>query len=233
MYYENIARTLLEDLENDSVVSIGLSSKGYDFEETLVRLAQKQKKEIYFIPSSSKQAILLQSLNARIASLNNRTPDIALFFSDYLTKDGDFSKIESYSVIRDKIVSSYAQRVFAISENEPIKKINETVLEISKFGWKKTLLHLSTYGLASLVRKDSGIPFLTDSNHYLALLKFPTHDYEEIAQTINLIPGVLENALFIDTASDFIILEKNKMHFYDFEQFQKAYSHSPKLKVMR
>ena len=120
------------------------------------------------------------------------------------------------ALLWERIVANASRRMVAILDDT---KIVETLgafplpIEVIPFGWKSTQRSLSelfeSVGYRDVrieVRPGDDGPRVTDSGHYLldAHLKRIT-DKAAIADRLNLIPGVVENGLFVGVADEMVV----------------------------
>ncbi|HEY2422071.1 MAG TPA: ribose-5-phosphate isomerase A [Neobacillus sp.] len=69
------------------------------------------------------------------------------------------------------------------------------------FGYEMTMKHIQDLGCSPQLRQNIGIPFLTDNGNYIIDCIFPTIGQPgELEKNLNLIPGVVENGLFVGMA---------------------------------
>lgn len=66
-------------------------------------------------------------------------------------------------------------------------------------------------GASQRIRQNNGIPYQTDNRNYIFDYIFPEITYPaDLERELNLIPGVVDNGLFIGMATIVITLDKNK-----------------------
>ncbi|MCM3790925.1 ribose-5-phosphate isomerase RpiA [Domibacillus indicus] len=117
------------------------------------------------------------------------------------------------ALLREKIIASSARRFVVVAD--PSKMVEQLgrfplPVEVEAFGYKMTEKKIRSLGGASALRVKEGKPYITDNGHYIfdcdfGLIASP----EELERELNLIPGVVENGLFIDMA-DMIITVNEK-----------------------
>lgn len=126
--------------------------------------------------------------------------------------DGDMQLIKGLggALLREKIVASASVREVIVVDGS--KKVSilgmKTPLpvEVLKFGHKKTKYALERQGCKANLRMANGTPFITDSGNYIYDCKFESISNPFFLESrIDVIPGVVENGLFLNTATTVIV----------------------------
>jgi len=82
-------------------------------------------------------------------------------------------------------------------------------IEVIKFEWQATKKVIENHGCSVELRKIFDDPFITDNGNYILDCEFERiSEPEKLENDINMIPGVLENGLFIDVATKVIVGSK-------------------------
>ena len=83
-------------------------------------------------------------------------------------------------------------------------------VEVLKFGHQKTKYALEKQGCKATLRMTGGTPFITDSGNYIYDCKFESISNPFFLESrIDVIPGVVENGLFLNTATTVLIASGN------------------------
>lgn len=193
-------------IKDGNTVAFGTS----DYSETfLKKLAMKMLKDdihINFLPTSAKLAQLASELKLPIVSFNEKEVDVAIEFVDIVDKEFNFTKLDSNSLIRDKMVAESAVNLIIATKaaNFQERLFGRVLFEISSFGHKHTLAALENFGKSQL-RMAGKEPFKTETKNYMAEVEVDElHNIYDIEQEAKRIPGVLENGIFIGYADTLI-----------------------------
>lgn len=200
-------------LKKDAIIAVGSDELG---ERMLKKIALKNHEKslnLQVIPTSSSIAALCPQLGLQIANINEHEVDLAFEFADKADKDFNFTKKDSHSLVRDKMIcQSAAELVILCDEKDFGERIQGTIpFEVSTFGWKRTLMQLQKLGKAS-VRLGKNDYFKTETGHLLVDVEFDSifslDDLEFQARTI---AGVLETGLFIGYADRIVLCGEKKI----------------------
>jgi len=114
------------------------------------------------------------------------------------------------ALLREKIVAAATVKEIIIAdESKLVEKLGSKAplpVEVLKFGHEHTKFALERQGCEAVLRMKDDEPFITDSGNYIYDCRF-----KEIAvpfaleMKIDVIPGVVENGLFLNTAHDVLI----------------------------
>ena len=206
MHIKKLAEILEEEyIPNKGIISIGSSKEGIRLFKEIVLRCEEKNKEIILIPTSIEQSIVAREYDIKIMDFNDVLPDLGIEFSNEIDFYKNFNKLETKSLIKDRILAYFSKKLIIYSEERPKERIGKEILvEVSHFGWKKTKSILSTYGDVEFYKKSEG-------GHYLFKVKlYETMSYTDIENIIN-VPGVIEHSLFINYADVVFFKEKNKL----------------------
>ena len=97
-------------------------------------------------------------------------------------------------------VMFHSKRVEVLGKKTPLP------VEVLKFGHLKTKYALEKQGCKANLRMTGGTPFITDSGNYIYDCKFESISNPFFLESrIDVIPGVVENGLFLNTATTVLI----------------------------
>ena len=135
-------------VKDGNVVAVGTNQLGELFLKKLGILCESNHWEIEIIPTSTSQIATAKMFHLPLTTLNEREVDIAFEFVDQADNDYNFLKRYSTSLIRDKMIAQSAAELVAILPGkEQFERLHGNVsMEISSFGWKRTLLLLERVG---------------------------------------------------------------------------------------
>jgi ribose 5-phosphate isomerase A len=135
--------------------------------------------------------------------------DITIDGADEVDDEGNLIKGGGGALLREKIVASVSKKLIIIVDES--KKVNHLgkfplPVEVVPFGHEITLRKLRTLGCETKLRLQEGSTFVTDNGNYIVDCIFHRISRpKELHDAINMIPGVVDNGLFIEMADKVII----------------------------
>lgn len=112
-------------------------------------------------------------------------------------------KIVAAATVKEIIIADASKRVEKLGTRAPLP------VEVLKFGAQKTKYALERQGCVADLRVWEGAPYETDSGNYIYDCRFKDGIDNPffLESRIDVIPGVVENGLFLNTAFDVIFCE--------------------------
>ncbi len=206
------ARRALDFIEDGMKLGLGTGSTA----EHLVRfLGEKVATgfKVVCIPTSDRTAKLATELGIPLTTLAE-TPhlDLTIDGADEFDSALRLVKGGGGALLREKIVATASDRMIVITDaSKRVDMLGAFPLpvEVIPFGCDTTATHLkrvaAEYGcLGEISRRadEYGEPFLTDSENFIYDCQFGRiPDPDGLAKAMNLIPGVVDNGLFIGIAN--------------------------------
>jgi ribose 5-phosphate isomerase A len=165
-----------------------------------------------FIPTSSITQRLASDLGLKLSSLDVHDKlDLAIDGADEVDPNFNMIKGGGGAHTREKIVAGAAKRVvIVVDRTKLVEKLGERApvpVEIIPFAREYTARKLAGLGGEPKLRTAvSGSPFVTDDGNYILDVKFRSISKpEELERKINLVPGVVENGIFVGVP-DFVLV---------------------------
>ena len=117
------------------------------------------------------------------------------------------------ALLREKIIAAAAKTFIVVADSDKNVDTLGTFplpIEVIPFGYEMTVKHIRKLGGNPKLRQKDGTPYQTDNGNYIIDSSFQeiTHP-RELEKNLNLIPGVVENGLFVGMA-DMVITIKDK-----------------------
>lgn len=114
-------------------------------------------------------------------------------------------KIVAAATVREIIVADASKRVDKLGTKAPLP------VEVLRFGHEHTRFALGRQGCEPVLRMKDGKPFVTDGGNYIYDCRFPEGIDNPffLESRIDVIPGVVENGLFLNTAFDVLICDQD------------------------
>jgi ribose 5-phosphate isomerase A len=172
------------------------------------RLRDHELREIRGIPTSFQSSVLARELRIPLTSLDEVDRiDVAIDGADEVAPDLTLIKGGGAAHTREKIVDALADEfIVVVDETKLVDKLGSrspVPVEVVPFGLVPVLHALERLGgvpeLRMGVRKAG--PVVTDQGNFVVDVKFDSiPDPAGLERTINNIPGVLENGLFVGVA---------------------------------
>ena len=187
----------------------------------LLKLGQlvKEGLSIRGIPTSLQTAELAKKLEIPLASFEEIDHiDLSIDGADEVDSHLNLIKGGGGALLREKIIAKAAQQFIVVAD--PSKKVKTLgsfplPVEVVPFGAKLTKNHIKELGGNPRLRQLNGAPYQTDNGNYIFDCTFPNFTQpQELELSLNKIPGVVENGLFIGMADLVVSLdEKNNPIF--------------------
>jgi ribose 5-phosphate isomerase A len=178
----------------------------------LIRILAEQRPKAIFIPSSIATQKLASELDLELGSLeDNPKLDLMIDGADEVDPDFNMIKGKGGAHTREKIVASAARKVvIVVDRTKLVKRLGERApvpIEVLPFEYKFTMMKLAKLNGKAILRATSArAPFVTDNGNYIIDVKFPQISRPaELEAKINMVPGVVENGLFVDVAGEVLV----------------------------
>ena len=203
-----VGEKAVEYIRDGMVVGLGTGSTVY---YTIMKLGQlvKEGLTIQGIPTSVQTEELARKIGIPIGSFKEIDQiDIAIDGADEIDSNLNLVKGGGGALLREKIIAKAAKKFIVVATPSKLVEklgVQRLPVEVVPFGAELTEKHLRELGGNPVLRIVDGIPFRTDNGNYIFDCSFsdlsqPIH----LEKKLNLIPGVVENGLFIGM-SDMVI----------------------------
>lgn len=201
-------------VKDGMVIGLGTGSTVFYTITKLGRLVQ-QGLSIKGIPTSLQTEKLARELGIPLASFKEIDHiDVAIDGADEVTPELDLIKGGGGALLREKIIAKAANTFIVVADSQ---KLVDTLgafplpVEVVPFGMEMTQKYLEVLGGSPKLRQHNGSPYQTDNGNYIFDCSFQkiTHP-GELERDLNLIPGVVDNGLFVGMADIVITLNGQK-----------------------
>jgi ribose 5-phosphate isomerase A len=204
------AEKAVELIEDGMIVGLGTGST---VKYALKKIGERVSKglNIKGIPTSNQTKKLALKYNIPLTSLAEYPEiDLTIDGADEIDSDLNLIKGGGGALTREKIIAFHSKKMVIIADDSKVVKslgIDFPLpVEIVKFAWQATKKSLETFECECTLRKIFDDPFITDNGNYIIDCEFDRiANPEELEREINMIPGVVENGLFIGLADKAIV----------------------------
>jgi ribose 5-phosphate isomerase A len=200
------ARSAVECVRSGMIVGLGTGSTAkFAVEEIGRRIRIGELEGIIGIPTSVETRQLAGSLGIPLSSLEEHTViNLTIDGADEIDRLGNLIKGGGGALLWEKIVAVASQRLVVVAdESKLVMRLGESFplpVEVVEFGWRTHVAPLRDLGGEPTLRSDAaGMPFRTDSGHYIIDCRFRDgiDDPESLEHAILGRPGVVETGLFL------------------------------------
>jgi len=206
-----VAEKAVDDYVKDGM-TIGLGT-GSTSEYAVHRVGELVKKgfDLKCVSTSQRTADLAQSLGIRLYDINDIDRiDVTIDGADEVDPAKQLIKGLGGALLREKIVAAASlSEVIIVDASKLVEKLGAKTplpVEVIPYGHKKTAYALERQGCKATLRMSGGSPFITDAGNYIYDCKFESIESPFFLESrIDVIPGVVENGLFLNTADAVLI----------------------------
>ncbi len=197
-----------EYIKDGMIVGLGTGSTAY---YTIMKVGQMVREglRIQAVPTSEATEKLAKEQGIPLIDIANVTKiDVGIDGADEFDKNKQLIKGGGGALLREKIVASLCETYVVIADySKKSEYLGSFALpvEVTPFAKEVTKRQLEALGCLSSFRTVNGELFITDNKNYIIDCKFDNITQPEVLNsTINTIPGVVENGLFVNTANHII-----------------------------
>ncbi|WP_079909794.1 ribose-5-phosphate isomerase RpiA [Paenibacillus sp. 32352] len=199
----------VEYVKDGMLVGLGTGSTVYWFILKLGELV-KHGLDIKGVPTSKSTEKLAIELGIPLVDLASVDQiDLTVDGADEANPNFELIKGGGGALLREKMVASVSKRlVIVMDETKFVTNLGRFPLpvEIVPFGWEMTCKQINSLGCKSALRMANNTPLITDNGNYIADCHFESiQDANKLNHTLNMIPGVVENGLFVQMADTLVI----------------------------
>jgi len=214
-----VAEAAVEQFRDGMVVGLGSGSTAALMIKGLgQRLASGQLKNIVGVTTSFQGEVLAAELGIPLRSLNavDRI-DLAIDGADEVDPAFQLIKGGGACHVQEKLVAARAERfVVVVDSTKLVDRLNLGFLlpvEVLPGAWRQIQQQLSAMGGTAELRmanRKAG-PIVTDQGNLVLDVRFDggIADPVDLERSVNNIPGVLENGLFVNLADEVLVGEVN------------------------
>lgn len=208
---EAAAREAVKYVEDGMVVGLGSGSTANIAIKLIGERIKEEGMEVIGIPTSVASDLLGRAVGIKMGELDDhRQVDMTIDGADEV--DGELNLVKGLggALVREKMVASSTRvELIVVDDSKLVDHLCQRCplpVEIVTFSSKSTMRRLAALGCEPVIRTADEKPFVTDNGNIIADCRFDRiDDPRSMEMMINLIPGVVENGLFIGLASKVIV----------------------------
>ncbi|WP_088014134.1 ribose-5-phosphate isomerase RpiA [Gottfriedia acidiceleris] len=203
-----------EFVKDGMVIGLGTGTTVF---YTIKKLGQlvKEGLNIKGIPTSVQTEKLAKEVGIQLVNFSKIDQiDIAIDGADEINPNFELIKGGGGALLREKIIAKAAKTFIVVAD--PTKMVERLgkfrlPIEVIPFGMEMTIKHIEAIGLVPELRLNGTTPFITDNGNYIFDCSIPNSIQTQIIEReLNLIPGVVENGLFVGMTDLVITMDKDK-----------------------
>jgi ribose 5-phosphate isomerase A len=206
------AERAMEAIRSGMVLGLGTgTTTRYAIELIGARLRQGELRDIVGVPTSSSTVEAARRAGVPLTTLQEHPVlDLTIDGADEVGPNLVLIKGQGGALLHEKIVARVSRREIIIGDESKLVEVLGTkfplAVEVIPFGWGTYLEVLRELGCEPVLRMSGERPYITDEGNYIVDCRFARiDDPVALEREINLIPGVVDNGLFIGLASSAII----------------------------
>ena len=208
-----VAAKAVEEVKSGMVLGLGTgSTTRYAIEMIGQRLREGRLKDIVGVPTSSGSAQLARQMGIPLTTLQEHPViDLTIDGADEVDRDLNLIKGGGGALLKEKIVAQASKRnVIIVDESKLSERVGTkwpVPVEVIPFGLSVEVLNFKKMGIEARIRKKGdGSPFITDEGNYILDCFFgPLREPQKIEEMLHGRAAIVENGLFLKTASEIII----------------------------
>jgi ribose 5-phosphate isomerase A len=204
-------------VENGMKVGLGTGSTAYWLVYHLAERVRNEGLEFVGVPTSNKTREQAQAEGLKLISMDDAGRlDLTIDGADEFDQSMNLIKGGGGAHLQEKIVAFGSDRMVVIAdETKKVNKLGKFPLpvEVLKFGSASSQKQIEELLIAQnykdftvQMRMEKNKPFITDEGNYIFDLNLgEIQNPRKLCVDLNIIPGVVENGLFIDVCKAVVI----------------------------
>lgn len=213
---QQVGKAAADLVKSDSIVGLGTgSTTAFAIQYIGERLQSGEISNIKGVPTSFQAIVLARKYGIPLATLDEvERIDIAIDGADEVDPQKNLIKGGGAAHTQEKIVDSLAEEfVVVVDSSKLVDRLGSTFLlpvEVLPMAVTPVMRAIEQLGGKPQLRmgvKKAG-PVITDQGNFVVDVKFDSIDNPaELEKTLNNLPGVLENGLFVGVADRILVGE--------------------------
>lgn len=208
---ENAVDTYVKDKMN---VGLGTGSTAYYAIKRIGQLVNENGYDLTCVATSVQSEKLARECGIRVVDIDEVDKlDVTIDGADEIDPKMNLIKGLGGALLREKIVAAATVQEIIIADGSKIvEKLGTKAplpVEVLRFGHEHTMNALRMQRCDPVLRMKDGAPFVTDGGNYIYDCRFADGIDNPffIESRIDVIPGVVENGLFLNTAFEALVCD--------------------------
>lgn len=204
------AERALDFITDGHIVGLGTgSTAAYAIKGLASRISVGLK--VTAVATSLQSADMARELGIQVIDFNDVSAvDVTIDGADQIDHALDMIKGGGGALTREKLVALASRlEVIAVDDSKLVPALGEgfpVPVEVVPFGWRLAAARLAQLGCTTRLREKGGRPFVTDNGNWVVDTYFgPISDAAHLEKNIKLIPGIVENGLFVGLADIMVV----------------------------
>ncbi|WP_152397504.1 ribose-5-phosphate isomerase RpiA [Paenibacillus guangzhouensis] len=207
------AEKAVESIEDGMIVGLGTGSTAY-FAIQKIGERVREGLKIQAVASSTVSESLAHDLGIPIIPFADvEVIDLTIDGADEVDANLQLTKGGGGALLREKLLAANSRRfIVIVDESKVVDSLGAFPLpvEIVPFAYELTVRKLQALGCELTIRQKDGSNYITDNGNLIADCRFGSiTDPVTLHTQLNLIPGVVENGLFVGLTSQLIVGHAN------------------------
>jgi ribose 5-phosphate isomerase A len=209
------AKEAVKYVEDGMVVGLGSGSTANFAIKLIGDKLKEEGIEIIGIPTSKTSDLLGRAVGIKIGDLDDHpTVDLTIDGADEIGPKLNLVKGLGGALVREKIVAAASVVELIVADDSKVVdhlcQKAPLPVEIVRYSFQTTMRRLGALGCRPALRLKDGAPFVTDNGNLIVDCGFVrVDDAKSMEATINNLPGVVDNGLFVDLATKAIVGTKD------------------------
>lgn len=205
------AEAACEYVKDGMIVGLGTGSTA-EFAVKKIGELVRNGLSIRGIPTSDATKILAESEGIPLIDFSETMfIDLTIDGADEIDSNLNMIKGGGAALLREKIVASASrEEIIIVSGSKLVQQLGTFPLpvEVIPFGWQVVFNQLESLQGNPELRLKQGQPSVTDQGNFIVDCHFrKIENPEQLEQHLNMIPGVVENGLFINLCTRMIMAD--------------------------
>lgn len=209
------AERAVEYVQDGMVVGLGTGSTAF---YAVKKLGERVRNglRIRSIPTSESTRQLAEAEGIPLTSFEAVSAiDLTIDGADEVDPDLNLIKGGGAALLREKIVSAASrENVIIVDSSKTVKRLGAFPLpvEVIPFGWQVVTRRIDALGGNPQLRLKGGAPLVTDQGNWILDCAFGAiPDAAGLELTLNNLPGVVENGLFIKRCTRLVVAQGQEL----------------------
>lgn len=208
---ENAVDTYVKDKMN---VGLGTGSTAYYAIKRIGQLVNENGYNLTCVATSVQSENLARECGIKVVDIDEVDKlDVTIDGADEIDPKMNLIKGLGGALLREKIVAvATVQEIIIADDSKIVEKLGTKAplpVEVLRFGHEHTMNALRMQRCDPVLRMKDGVPFVTDGGNYIYDCRFAEGIDNPffIESRIDVIPGVVENGLFLNTAFEALVCD--------------------------